>query len=179
MSSAQPRHKRKIKLIKPRLQLKLTLTFVGLTAMALMLQVVLFTMTLTDTALSLPNDSFLLLSATNGIVFRILAISMLIFLPLTYAVGILTTFRVAGPLYRFETFLNQLLAGEKPERFHLRKGDELQEFAALLNDVTEPLRRKRDEPEAAEDARSDDAPSLVDDREEHEDEESPQDAATG
>ena len=102
---------------------------------------------------------------------------MLIFLPLTYAVGILTTFRIAGPLYRFETFLNQVLAGEKPERFRLRKGDELQDFADLLNAVTEPLRLKDAETRSAD--RLEAAPSLIEDLVETPDEEVRQDTTKG
>ncbi len=142
----QTTYKRRRKLIKPRLQLKLTLTFVGLSALSLLLQFVLFQSTLATAALNLPNDSALLMGATNGLLLRVLAFSFLIFLPLTFAVGILTTFRIAGPVYRFEQFLDSILRGGRPPNFRLRKGDELTQLAQLINEATEPLRMEdRDE----------------------------------
>ncbi len=50
------RYVRRKKLIKPRLQLRLTGIFVGLTALSLLLQFVLFTNVLNETAVGLPND---------------------------------------------------------------------------------------------------------------------------
>ncbi len=141
--------KRRQKLPQPRLQLRLTLTFVGLVALALLLQVTLFTNALTDLSTTLPNDSLLLIAAGPAILFKILAVSFAIFLPLTFVVGALSTFRIAGPLYRFEAFLNQVLRGECPRDFNLRKGDELKELAALINAATKPSRQKLETDEDA------------------------------
>jgi hypothetical protein len=60
-------------------------------------------------------------------------------------VGVLTTFRVAGPLYRIEMFLKQVARGEKPADCRLRKGDELVEFCEVVNLATAPLRRTETE----------------------------------
>jgi hypothetical protein len=62
----------------------------------------------------------------------------------TLVVGILATFLVAGPLYRFEQFLRASLNGENPPDCRLRKGDELSEFCGLLNDATRHLRTGKD-----------------------------------
>jgi len=91
---------------------------------------------------------------------RDLAIAFLVFLPLTFFVGILSTFRVAGPLYRFEKFLESLQRGERPPDFRLRKGDELHDLAELLNQATAPM-RKGDEEEAEDEVSPDAPPSLV------------------
>ena len=56
------------------------------------------------------------------------------------SVGVLFTFRIAGPVYRFEQFLSAVVRGERPRDFRLRKGDQLTELAALINDATRPLR---------------------------------------
>jgi len=133
-------YQRRRKLIKPRLQLKLTLTFVGLSALSLLLQFVLFQNVLTEAALLLPNDHDVLVGETNGLLLAVLAVSFLVFLPLTFLVGVLATFRIAGPVYRFEQFLAAVRRGERPADFHLRKGDELTDLAALINEATEPLR---------------------------------------
>jgi methyl-accepting chemotaxis protein len=137
----QPTYRRRKKLIKPRLQLKLTMIFVGLSALSLLLQFVLFQNTLATAALELPHDSIVLMEASTGMLLRVLAMSFLVFLPLTFMVGILTTFRIAGPVYRFEQFLDAVRAGKCPPNFRLRKGDELTDLATLLNEATEPLRQ--------------------------------------
>jgi hypothetical protein len=144
-------YKRRKKLIKPRLQLWMTLTFVGISALALLLQFVLFTNRLTSVALELPNDSDILAAQTGGVVLNVLMVSCILILPLVFIVGILTTFRVAGPIHRIEMVLRQVIAGEKPRDFRLRKSDQLQVLAQLVNEATAPLRKCHDErPDTAE-----------------------------
>jgi hypothetical protein len=152
------KYKRKIKLIKPRFQLKLTMVFVGFSALSLLLQFVLFTSSLTEVALELPQDGALLMEQTSGLLMRVILTSCLLFLPLIFMVGVLTTFKIAGPLYRFEQFLNSVHRGENPGDIKLRSGDELHDFCDLLNRVTAPLRTGK-AVESASDI--DDVPSLV------------------
>jgi signal peptidase II len=137
-------HRRKIKLIRPRLQLRLIFVFVGMSALSLILQYLLFMSVLTNQALGMPNDGLLLLDELNGILGFVLAGSFAVLLPLTFLIGVLTTHRLAGPVFRFEAYLKQVLRGEKPGPCRLRKGDELTELCELINQVTEPLRRAED-----------------------------------
>ncbi|MEM9800205.1 MAG: hypothetical protein AAGA20_07765 [Planctomycetota bacterium] len=132
--------RRKKKLIKPGLQLRLSGGFLGLVLLMLGLQFVLLTSIFQGTANELPNDGALLIGAANGAALRLVGVSALIFLPLTLLVGIVTTFRVAGPLHRFESFLSAVRDGDRPADFHLRDRDELKELAALINEATRPLR---------------------------------------
>lgn len=134
------RHKRRIKLIQPKLQLKLIGAFLFMSALALNLQFILFTSSLTQLASELPEDGTLLVERIPGHVLQIFLISFLIFLPLTFCIGVLVTFRVAGPIYRLETYLKQVIRGEKPDDCRLRKGDELMELCELINRATAPLR---------------------------------------
>ncbi|MEM8710318.1 MAG: hypothetical protein AAGG01_05160 [Planctomycetota bacterium] len=134
-------YKRRKKLINPRLQLRMSGLFVGLVTLMLLLQFALLTASLHQTANLMPSDSALLLSQTNQIAVRLVLTSAAVFLPLTLLVGILSTFRIAGPLYRFEKFLTAVQNGEKPEDFTLRDHDELKELAELINSSTAPLRR--------------------------------------
>ncbi len=133
-------YRRRIKLIKPSLQLRLTAIFVAISAMALLLQSVLFMNSVTHTALDLPHDGLLMMNQTGALLRDVMLTSFLVFLPLTFAVGVLTTFRIAGPIYRFEGFLAQVKRGENPADCKLREGDDLQDFCELLNEVTAPLR---------------------------------------
>ena len=133
-------YKRRKKLIKPRLQLRMSGLFVGLVTLMLLLQFALITAALHHTANLLPSDSALLLGQTNALTLRIIGISAAVFLPLTLMVGVLSTFRIAGPLYRFEQFLVAVQNGENPDDFTLRERDELKDLAALINSSTAPLR---------------------------------------
>jgi methyl-accepting chemotaxis protein len=59
--------------------------------------------------------------------------------------------RVAGPIYRLEKVCNDLVEGNYRGKAVLRKGDELQNLASLLNRVIETTRERlaklRDEPD--------------------------------
>lgn len=133
-------YKRRKKLVNPGLQLRMSGVFVGLTALMLGLQFVLMTAELHQVANKLPSDGAALLEESNGIVLKLALVSAAVFLPLTLLVGILSTFRIAGPLYRFQRFLEAVRDGESPEDFRLRDKDELHGLAALLNDATRPMR---------------------------------------
>jgi hypothetical protein len=135
-------YKRRIKIIRPRLQMKLTLTFVGLTLLGLMLQFMVFLRTMTSLAVSLPSDHDVLMDAVPEVLIQSLLLTFCVVLPLTFLVGVLLTFRIAGPVYRFETYLKQLLRGENPGECRLRQGDELEELCGLLNQATQSLREK-------------------------------------
>lgn len=53
-------------------------------------------------------------------------------------IAMLTIFfshKLAGPVFRFEKICNSLIGGNYTEKIQLRKGDEMQNLANLLNDV--------------------------------------------
>ncbi len=132
--------RRRQKLPKRALQLRLVFTFVGLAALAMLLQALLFMALLSELAVVLPNDGSLVLERTNRLTFTVFGASALGFLPIIFAVGVLSTFRIAGPIRRFELFLEAMTRGEKPEDVRLRDHDQLEDFCDLLNRATRPLR---------------------------------------
>jgi len=136
------RYRRRRKLIKPGLQLRLSARFLGLAVLMLGLQYVLLTALLQRVATGLPSDHALLLGASPGLALQLVGWSAAVFLPLTLLVGVVGSFRIAGPLFRFDAFLRSVHAGDAPEDIRLRKGDELKDLAALLNDATRPLRAR-------------------------------------
>jgi hypothetical protein len=137
---AKKNFKRRKKLIDPALQLRLTGTFVALSALALLLQYLLFANVLAQAAAEMPDGGSLLAARTGRLLLETLATSALVVLPLIAAVGVLTTFKVAGPLYRFRVYLIQVRRGEDPGPCRIRKTDALQELAVLITETTEPLR---------------------------------------
>lgn len=154
-------YKRRVKLIKPSLQLKLVGTFVGMTALTLLLQYLLVTAHLTDAATRMPDGGSQLMALLPEMLTKVLLLSFLVVLPLMFCVGVLTTFRIAGPVYRFEQYLGSVTRGEEVGPCRLRKGDELWDLCDRINEATAALRHTAlpddaDEPEANE------QPSLVD-----------------
>lgn len=153
-------NRRRIKIIRPKLQMKLVLTSVGLTLLALMLQFMVFLRTMTSIAGSLPADRDVLMDAVPEVLIQSLLLTFCIVVPLVFLVGVLLTFRIAGPVYRFEAYIKQILNGENPGECKLRDGDELNELCALINQVTLPVREKLEKPQP----KSKDAPAASDDR---------------
>lgn len=149
-----PTYKRRIKLIQPKLQLKLVATFFGLTLLALLLQFLIFLRALTVIAEQLPADQDVLLDAVPSLVLQTSVLALVVVLPLVLLVGVLATFRIAGPLYRLEMYLKQLLSGQDPGECRLRKGDELQNLCGLINRATEELRTRNAAPTRSEERKA-------------------------
>ena len=131
---------RKKKLINPRLQLRLAAIFLFAAVLAVQIQAILVALTLSQLAERMPNDGPLILSELGSFVRWNLLLTFALLAPVMIGVGILATFQVAGPLYRFEQFLRAVRDGRQTEPCRIRKGDELQDFCVLLNEVTAPLR---------------------------------------
>ena len=79
--------------------------------------------------------------------------TLMVFVPLAIAVGILLTHRIAGPIYRVQGYLERIARGEDPGPCRIREGDMLQDLCDRLNGAVEALREGRtadpDEPEVA------------------------------
>jgi len=134
--------RRRLRLILPRLQLRLILTFVGISALSMVLQYLVFLSVLSEAAATLPHDNALMLDRVSNALGLVLLLSFGLLLPATFVVGVLATHRIAGPLYRFERYLTQVIAGETKGDCRLRQGDELVELCDLINRATAPVRAK-------------------------------------
>lgn len=135
-------HKRRIKLIQPRFQLRLIAVFSGLALLGLVLQFILFAATISALAADLPQDGPMLIESIPPYTLAVFGISLCVLLPMTISVGILVTFRIAGPLYRFEQHLKAIARGEDPGECRIRKGDELQGLCGTINEAVSALRRE-------------------------------------
>ena len=60
--------------------------------------------------------------------------------PASIVIGALVTKRIAGPLHRFEQYLEDVVAGEAKGPCEIRADDELQELCQLINRVTKDAR---------------------------------------
>lgn len=138
MTTPQPKRRRK--LIKPGIQLRLTGGFLVLALVALILQAMLFVSQLTDLASRMPSGGGILQEAIPSLMATTVLVSAGALIPIILAVGILSTFRVAGPIHRFEVHLQAIARGEDPGPCRIREDDQLHELCDALNDAVEHLR---------------------------------------
>lgn len=131
---------RRVKLILPRLQLTLVAWFLAISVTGLLLQFALLSAFLTRFAASLPSDGGRVAEQGMEMLLGTLAISLVLIVPITVGVGILTTFKIAGPIYRFERYFEELARGEWNGPCRIRKGDALQHTCEKLNAAVSALR---------------------------------------
>lgn len=133
-------NRRRKKLILPRMQVGLMGSFFCVALVALAFQFLLVVRIVSQVADALPTETDVLQAEINGAMIRVGILSTILLLPAAALVGIGATFRVAGPVYRLKTWLNQVVAGETSEPCHLRDSDdpEMHELCALVNQVAEP-----------------------------------------
>jgi len=131
------KYKRRIKLIKPHLQVRLIGAFTAVAVIALLLQYLLVAQHLTWTATRLPIGGEYLMDEIPKILMQVLGISFAVLFPLAFAIGVIATFKIAGPVYRFEQYMGELAEGHDPGMCRLRSGDELQELCDLINKARE------------------------------------------
>lgn len=72
-----------------------------------------------------------------------LAFNLLIVIILCTAIGILTSHKIAGPLYRIKLFLGRMIEGDYSGRLRLRKNDELHDLAEIINRLAEKLEKEK------------------------------------
>ena len=132
--------RRKKKLIQPGFQLRLIGKFVGVAALAMMLQFLLLGYLLSYTARGLDGGGAQISQQLPSVVLKTMAFSFLVLLPLLVGFGVLLTARIAGPVYRFQSYLSDLAAGTVTQPCQLRDGDELQPLCDAINMVSERVR---------------------------------------
>jgi len=137
--------RRKKKLIEPRVQWRFVRTFLTTAGLAVLVQAPVVSYLTLRVADGLPNDGVELKSQLLEVLASSLLVTTLVLVPLTLGVGITSTHKIVGPMYRFRVYLTELVAGTATRPCRIRDDDELQDLCALLNRATESLRP----PEAA------------------------------
>ena len=122
------------------LQLRLIASFVGMSMLALIIQFMVLSTRMLDLAGRGAPEGFA--EEMSSFLLSVFGLSFGVLLPLTVVVGIVTTFRIAGPLYRFEHYLRQVVRGEADGPCHIRKNDQLHELCDLINEGLEAARRQ-------------------------------------
>lgn len=142
-----PHYRRTRKLINPSLQLKIVAIFVLLAFIAALFQVVLFNSTV-ETLLASPEAQEPL--DLRWMLMKSVLTTMGLLGSLMFVIGVLVTYRIAGPVYRFEKHLEAIARGEDPGECRIRKGDELQPLCDRINAAVKALRARKSASEPAE-----------------------------
>ena len=132
-----PKFKRRNKLPKPRFQLRLAGTFMALVALSLFVQTLVCGAQFAVLASRLDGSESELISALPGLLGRSLLYGSLLIVPALGIIAIYITFRMAGPIYRFEMHLRSVIAGEATRPCKIREGDHHQELCDLINGALE------------------------------------------
>lgn len=138
--SPQSFRKRSIKLILPTMQLRLIGYFAGASLLSLGLQYLLFSQAMSALAADLPSDGLFVLDRLPRVLSGVFLTSAALIFPVIAWVGLQTTFRLAGPLYRFEKHLEAVNQGSESRPCKLRSGDQLQQLCRLINEASRARR---------------------------------------
>ena len=160
------RYRRRQKFPRPGLQMRLVTGFMALLAVGMSLQLVLLHGLIQRSTALFPGGGGALAEMMPELMLSAWFYSFACLMPLLLVFGLLFTFRVAGPISRFETYLRAVVNGETDERCSVREDDELQELCNLLNSAMDALRREReatrqDSEESEEDAQEPDAKRVA------------------
>ena len=134
--------KRRNKLPQPRLQLRMVGAFAGLCILALLTQILVLGALLTRLANTLPAGGRELGIELPGLLTNTFLISLVLLLPALLLIGIRITFRIAGPLFRFERHLESVASGEWPGHCQIRQSDDMQKFCKSLNGALDSAREQ-------------------------------------
>jgi len=135
-------NRRKKKLIKSGLQLKLIGAFLAMAVVASLFQVVLLNISLLNLTEDLGVQTTDVITRFSAILMRNLLITLGVLVPFMFVFGILITHRIAGPVYKFERYLESIARGEEHGDCRLRKNDELHDLCDRLNAAVHALKQR-------------------------------------
>lgn len=142
-------NRRKKYLIRPRVQILSALIVVGSVGLSLLVLTLLAQSSVATLATDHPRITREYVADLQSELLRDLALAAGVLGPLAFAIGVLMTFRIVGPIYRLETYLLQLMRDEDIGPCRLRAKDELHDFCDVLNEAVERLRNSaREMPES-------------------------------
>lgn len=133
-------NRRKQKLVKSGLQLKLVSAFLAMAVVAALFQVVLLDVSLLNLTEDLGVQTQEVMARFSALITRNLLVTLCVLIPFMLVFGVLVTHRIAGPVYKFERYLESVARGEDAGECRIREGDELQELCEQINRAVKALR---------------------------------------
>ena len=148
------KHKRTQKVIQPGFQFRLVALFTGIGTLALLLQFMIVGFLFTRSAQAVESTGGHIADEIPSILLSTMVFSLGMLVPVLFGVGILLTFRVAGPAHRMEHYLRAVARGEEHGKCTIRKGDQLGSLCDAINVAVTALRDGEGPSEATEAAES-------------------------
>jgi len=145
---AKTRRKQRNKFIGGSFQLRLAGSLVGLATLALLLQFLVLAARLATEAGKLEDVGGQLAVALPKMLLQVFGFTLVVLVPLIFCFAVLMTFRIAGPIYRFQEYLTAVVNGRETGPCRIRDEDKLQELCDLINRATEPARREQEQRQA-------------------------------
>ena len=149
-----PKILRKRKLIKPGLQLRLTVVFLCIACAGVSVQAIVLNSSMHSLLNEVEAGKASLLGEWPSLMAFNMVLAFALLVPMTLVVGIWATFKITGPIYRIESHCKAILRGEDPGDCRLRRSDELHDFCDLINTTVNYLRanpRPEAQPQVEED----------------------------
>ena len=137
-------NRRKRRFVRPDIQLKVVFVAAFVSCLTLVVQMQLAQGGVGAVARNLGQglSSFQVLDLVESVTARSLMLAIVVALPLSLVVGVLYSFRFAGPIVRLQRHLEGLRDGAWDERCVLRKGDDLHDVAHAVNEVADVVRAR-------------------------------------
>ncbi|MFN0059630.1 MAG: hypothetical protein ACKVX7_14330 [Planctomycetota bacterium] len=124
---------RRSKMPKLGIQLKLGMIMLMCAVACTTVQFLFFLRSASDVAAAIPAARELLLGQLSALILKQYLTTLLLLVPLMVSVGILISFPIAGPIYRFEKYFREIAQGAEVQACTIRRGDNLQELCELIN----------------------------------------------
>lgn len=124
---------RRSKMPKIGIQLKLGMVMLMCAVACTTVQFLFFLRSASDVAAAIPAARELLLGQLSALILKQYLTTLLLLVPLMVSVGILISFPIAGPIYRFEKYFREIAQGAEVQACTIRRGDNLQELCELIN----------------------------------------------
>jgi methyl-accepting chemotaxis protein len=141
---ARPRRRRLQKLPQPRIQLYLIGSFLAMSLLMLFLEHMLFVNRMSQLASELPNDGPVFLDRFPSALGSGLLLMLAGCIPLTFALGVLVTNGLVGPLQRIQDHLRAAARDGGVGPLRVRQRDRFGELADAINSALESKGRAGD-----------------------------------
>ena len=142
----KPAFKRRTFLVKKGLQFR----YIGLVLAVLVLTSVVTGYTVFATCWTIFGEKLANVYPQGRLVYVLRNVNMalvrnLLFIsPIIFIIGLLSSHKIAGPLYRIEKAIDDISKGSIGLKIKLRRGDELKDLADVVNILTDNLRNSVD-----------------------------------
>lgn len=133
---------RRKKLIRLDVQLRVVLIALCVASFVLLInfQLCMTGLEVSKGKFSVGTSPYFALEGLRSLLVSRFLVSIALSIPMAALVGVLYSFKFAGPIFRFSKYFHDLQAGSWNQRCAVRKGDDLQDLCVSINGAIDPIR---------------------------------------